>query len=102
VKSGLGSLQLIVLLTAGVVIMGGAVIYWFTGASMQAVTTGAYRAVEFIKANIKLDGTAQGGILVAIAGRFKLPVHAVGIGEGIDDLQPFDAGAFSHAIAGLD
>jgi len=38
-------------------IAGGAVIYWFTGASMQAVTTGAYRAVEFIKANIKLDDT---------------------------------------------
>ncbi|MBL8864994.1 MAG: sodium-translocating pyrophosphatase [Gemmataceae bacterium] len=38
-------------------ITGGAVIYWFTGASMQAVTTGAYRAVEFIKANIKLDDT---------------------------------------------
>ncbi len=40
-------------------ITGGAVIYWFTGASTQAVSTGAYRAVEFIKANIKLDGTAQ-------------------------------------------
>jgi len=40
-------------------IMGGAVIYWFTGASTQAVSTGAYRAVEFIKANIKLDGTAE-------------------------------------------
>jgi len=39
-------------------ITGGAVIYWFTGASMQAVTTGAYRAVEFIKANIKLEGAA--------------------------------------------
>src|ERR1700748_1135373 len=37
-------------------ITGGAMIYWFTGASTQAVTTGAYRAVEFIKANIKLDG----------------------------------------------
>src|SRR5262249_40322828 len=37
-------------------ITGGAVIYWFTGASTQAVTTGAYRAVEFIKANIKLEG----------------------------------------------
>ena len=37
-------------------VTGGAVIYWFTGASTQAVTTGAYRAVEFIKANIKLDG----------------------------------------------
>ncbi len=40
-------------------ITGGAVIYWFTGASAQAVTTGAYRAVEFIKANIKLDGGAE-------------------------------------------
>jgi K(+)-stimulated pyrophosphate-energized sodium pump len=40
-------------------ITGGAIIYWFTGASTQAVSTGAYRAVEFIKANIKLDGTAQ-------------------------------------------
>jgi K(+)-stimulated pyrophosphate-energized sodium pump len=40
-------------------IAGGAVIYWFTGASTQAVSTGAYRAVEFIKANIKLDGSAE-------------------------------------------
>jgi K(+)-stimulated pyrophosphate-energized sodium pump len=40
-------------------VSGGAVIYWFTGASMQAVTTGAYRAVEFIKNNIKLDGVAE-------------------------------------------
>ena len=43
-------------------IAGGAVIYWFTGASIQAVTTGAYRAVEFIKANIKLDGAAKASI----------------------------------------
>jgi fused signal recognition particle receptor len=50
----------------------------------------------------KLDGTARGGILVAIAERFALPVHAVGIGEGVDDLQPFDARAFSRAIAGLE
>ena len=41
-------------------IMGGAVIYWFTGASMQAVTTGAYRAVEFIKENMKLEGVDEG------------------------------------------
>ncbi len=40
-------------------VIGGAVIYWFTGASMQAVTTGAYRAVEFIKKNIKLDSAAE-------------------------------------------
>ena len=43
-------------------ITGGAVIYWFTGASTQAVTTGAYRAVEFIKSNIKLDGAAKASV----------------------------------------
>jgi K(+)-stimulated pyrophosphate-energized sodium pump len=43
-------------------IMGGAVIYWFTGASTQAVTTGAYRAVEFIKANIRLDGATKASV----------------------------------------
>ena len=48
----------------------------------------------------KLDGTARGGILVAIAERFKIPVHAIGVGESIDDLQPFDAEAFAEAIAG--
>lgn len=47
----------------------------------------------------KLDGTARGGILVAIAAKHGLPVHAVGVGEGIDDLQPFDAGGFAEAIA---
>ncbi len=47
----------------------------------------------------KLDGTARGGILVAIAARFGLPVHAVGVGEGIDDLQAFDASEFARAIA---
>jgi fused signal recognition particle receptor len=49
----------------------------------------------------KLDGTARGGILAAIAERFRLPVHAIGVGETVDDLQPFDAEAFSRAIAGL-
>jgi len=48
----------------------------------------------------KLDGTARGGILVAIAERFKLPINAVGIGEGLDDLEPFDAQDFARAIAG--
>jgi K(+)-stimulated pyrophosphate-energized sodium pump len=43
-------------------ITGGAIIYWFTGASTQAVTTGAYRAVEYIKANIKLDGAAKASV----------------------------------------
>jgi fused signal recognition particle receptor len=48
----------------------------------------------------KLDGTARGGILVAISAKHGLPVHAIGVGEGIDDLQPFDAGEFAQAIAG--
>ena len=43
-------------------ITGGAVIYWFTGASTQAVTTGAYRAVEFIKHNIKLEGVEKASV----------------------------------------
>jgi fused signal recognition particle receptor len=50
----------------------------------------------------KLDGTARGGILVAIAERFKLPINAIGIGEGIDDLKPFGAQDFARAIAGAD
>ena len=50
----------------------------------------------------KLDGTARGGILAAIAERFALPVSAIGVGEGVDDLQPFDAQDFARAIAGLD
>ena len=49
----------------------------------------------------KLDGTAKGGILVAIAARFGLPVHFVGVGEAIEDLAPFNARAFSRAIVGL-
>jgi len=47
----------------------------------------------------KLDGTARGGILVAIAARFGLPVHAIGVGESVDDLQAFDANEFARAIA---
>ena len=50
----------------------------------------------------KLDGTAKGGVLVALARRFGVPVIAVGIGEGIDDLRPFKARAFATALMGLD
>lgn len=49
----------------------------------------------------KLDGTARGGIVVAIADKYGLPVHAIGVGEGIEDLQPFEAGAFARAIADI-
>ncbi len=50
----------------------------------------------------KLDGTARGGILVALAAKFGLPVHFIGVGEGVDDLEPFAARDFARAIAGLD
>jgi fused signal recognition particle receptor len=50
----------------------------------------------------KLDGTARGGILVALAERFKLPVHYIGVGEGVEDLEPFAARDFARAIAGLE
>jgi fused signal recognition particle receptor len=50
----------------------------------------------------KLDGTARGGVLVALAEKFKLPVHAIGVGEGIDDLRPFEAKAFARSLLGLD
>lgn len=50
----------------------------------------------------KLDGTARGGILVAIAAKHGLPIHLIGVGEGIDDLQPFAARDFARAIVGLE
>lgn len=50
----------------------------------------------------KLDGTARGGVLVAIADKFGLPVHFIGVGETAADLQPFSAEGFSRALAGLD
>ena len=48
----------------------------------------------------KLDGTARGGVLVAAAEKFKLPIHAVGVGETLDDLRPFDAQEMAQVIAG--
>ena len=48
----------------------------------------------------KLDGTAKGGIVVALADKFKLPIHAIGVGEGIDDLQPFVASEFADNLFG--
>ena len=50
----------------------------------------------------KLDGSARGGILVALAERFGLPVHFVGVGEGVDDLSPFTARDFARAVVGLE
>ncbi len=50
----------------------------------------------------KLDGTARGGILVALAEKYKLPVHFIGVGEGVDDLSPFTASDFAKAIAGIE
>jgi len=50
----------------------------------------------------KLDGTAKGGVLVALAEKFKVPVVAIGVGEGIDDLRPFDARQFARGLMGLE
>ncbi|MEM9319275.1 MAG: signal recognition particle-docking protein FtsY [Pseudomonadota bacterium] len=50
----------------------------------------------------KLDGTAKGGVLVALADKFGLPIHAIGVGEQIDDLAPFDPEDFAHALVGVD
>jgi fused signal recognition particle receptor len=73
-------------------------------------TTGqnAISQVEAFRASVpvtglvmtKLDGTAKGGILVALASRFQLPVHFIGVGEGEDDLQEFDAEQFARALTG--
>ena len=74
-------------------------------------TTGqnALRQVEVFRevcdvtglAMTKLDGTARGGVLVAVAEKFRLPVHFIGVGEGVDDLQPFEPDDFARALAGL-
>lgn len=50
----------------------------------------------------KLDGTAKGGVLVALADKFGLPIHAIGVGEQIDDLAPFDPDDFARALVGID
>jgi len=50
----------------------------------------------------KLDGTAKGGVLVALADKFGLPIHAIGVGEQIDDLAPFDPAEFASALTGAD
>ena len=50
----------------------------------------------------KLDGTARGGVLVALAETFGLPIHAIGVGESVDDLRPFEAEAFARSLMGLE
>ena len=63
----------------------------------------AFREVADVSGLIvtKLDGSAKGGIVIALAEQFGLPVHAVGVGEGADDLQPFEARDFANALAGV-
>ena len=75
-------------------------------------TTGqnAHRQVEVFRDIVdvsglvvtKLDGTAKGGVVVSLAERFHLPIHALGVGEAIEDLKPFEAQAFADALLGLD
>ncbi|HEX6142082.1 MAG TPA: signal recognition particle-docking protein FtsY [Geminicoccaceae bacterium] len=70
----------------------------------------AHAQVETFKAMVpvsglvvtKLDGTARGGVVVALARRFGLPVHAVGVGEGVEDLRAFEARRFADALLGLE
>jgi fused signal recognition particle receptor len=50
----------------------------------------------------KLDGTAKGGVLVALSDKFQIPIHFIGVGESVEDLQPFDARSFARALAGLE
>ena len=75
-------------------------------------TTGqnAHNQVEVFKAMVdltglivtKLDGTAKGGVVVALARRFRLPIHAIGVGETIEDLRSFEATSFARALLGLE
>ena len=75
-------------------------------------TTGqnAHNQVETFKAMVdvsglivtKLDGTSKAGVVVALARRFKVPIHAIGVGEAIGDLRPFEARSFARALMGLD
>ncbi len=69
--------------------------------ALQQVET--FRALVQINGLVltKLDGTARGGVLVAIVERFGLPVRAIGVGEGAEDLRPFEAGAFARSLLGL-
>jgi fused signal recognition particle receptor len=50
----------------------------------------------------KLDGTARGGVVVALAEKFRLPIYAIGVGETIDDLRPFEAKNFANSLMGLE
>jgi len=50
----------------------------------------------------KLDGSAKGGVVVSLADQFKIPIHAVGVGENIEDLQPFHPDEFASSLVGLD
>ena len=70
----------------------------------------AHNQVQTFKATVdisglvitKLDGSAKGGVVVALAEKFGLPIHAVGVGENIEDLQPFEAKQFAQSLMGLD
>lgn len=65
---------------------------------------GAFKATAAITGLVmtKLDGSARGGVLVAVADKYGLPIHAIGVGEQVDDLQPFNARDFARNLVGLD
>lgn len=76
----------------------------------STVGQNAHRQVEVFREMVhvsglvmtKLDGTARGGVLVGLAETFRLPVHAIGVGEGAEDLRPFDARSFANTMMGLE
>ena len=96
------------------------VLFWFAGSgvgrsedlSALDATTGqnahiqaeTFRDITKVDGLIvtKLDGTARGGVLVALADRLALPIHAIGVGEGLEDLRPFAARDFARSLLGLD
>jgi len=80
------------------------------GVMLAAGDTNALSQIEIFKevagvtglVMTKLDGTARGGVLVAAAEKFAMPIHAIGVGEGLDDLRPFDPQQLARAIAGAE
>jgi K(+)-stimulated pyrophosphate-energized sodium pump len=79
-------------------ITGGAMIYWFTGASTQAETTGAYRAVEFIKANIRMDGVEKASVALNPVIKFTTLFGLLAVELGVQLARDYGAG-LSHVLA---
>ena len=75
---------------------------WCTGCDLLKRCPEGQREVAGVTGLVmtKLDGTARGGVLVAAAEKYGIPIHAIGVGEGMDDLRPFDPALAARAISG--